>query len=95
MFLDWLEHHLLPCPTKYFFGIDCPGCGMQRAIIALLKGNFMESLQLYPPLIPLIILLIVLIVNLCVNSKNWLKILKIIFIFDVLLILLNYILKFI
>lgn len=95
MFLEWLEHHLLPCPIKHFFGIECPGCGMQRAIIALLKGNFMESLQLYPPLIPVILLFIVLIINLCINSKVWLKILKIIFIFDVLLILLNYILKFI
>ncbi len=95
MFPEWLEHHLLPCPIKHFFGIECPGCGMQRAIIALLKGNFMESLQLYPPLIPIILLFIVLIINLCINSKVWLKILKIIFIFDVLLILLNYILKFI
>ena len=41
-------HQLLPCFFKKFTGIDCPGCGFQRSILALLKGNFVESLNLYP-----------------------------------------------
>lgn len=28
------------CPSKYFFGYDCPGCGSQRALHALLHGDF-------------------------------------------------------
>lgn len=93
--IEWLEHHLLTCPIKYFFGIECPGCGMQRAFIELLKGNFLESIRVYPPLIPLFIMIIVLIVNLCIESEKWLKILKFIFIFNVIILTLNYILKFI
>ena len=27
----------LPCPFQYIFGIDCPGCGMTRAYISLLR----------------------------------------------------------
>lgn len=95
MFLDWLEHHLLPCPTKYFFGVECPGCGMQRAIIELLRGNLVESIKLYPPLIPMLLMLVVLIINLKVNSVVWQKVLKIFFIANVAIILINYIFKFI
>ena len=95
MFLDWLEHHLLPCPTKFFFGVECPGCGMQRAIIELLRGNLVESIKLYPPLIPIMLMVIVLIINLKVNSAVWQKVLKYFFIANVAIILINYIFKFI
>ena len=95
MFLDWLEHHLIPCPTKYFFGIECPGCGMQRSIIELLKGDILESIKLYPPLIPLLILFAILVVNLKVNSVAWQKTLKYSFIANVVIILVNYVFKFI
>lgn len=56
--IDWLKDHLLTCPSKHFFYTDCPGCGFQRSIIELLKGNLMESLSLYPATIPLLSLLI-------------------------------------
>ncbi|WP_345212555.1 DUF2752 domain-containing protein [Mucilaginibacter gynuensis] len=52
---DWLKGHLLPCPFKYLTGIDCPGCGFQRSVLALLQGNLHDSLALYPPAIPLLI----------------------------------------
>ena len=95
MFLDWLEHHLITCPTKHFFGIECPGCGMQRSIIELLRGNLWESIKLYPPLIPMIILLVLLVINLKVNSIALQKVLKYFFIAEVIIIFINYILKFI
>lgn len=38
--------------------MQCPGCGMQRSFIALLKGDFKTSLDLYPALMPLLILLL-------------------------------------
>lgn len=54
---DWLEKHLLRCPSKYYLQIDCPGCGMQRSLIALVKGDIVASLQLYPALLPIIFLI--------------------------------------
>ena len=33
------------CPFKILFHVDCPGCGLTRATIALFKGNIYESLQ--------------------------------------------------
>ncbi|HEY4326301.1 MAG TPA: DUF2752 domain-containing protein [Mucilaginibacter sp.] len=54
-FICWLQNHLLPCPFKYFTGIDCPGCGFQRSVLALVQGSLHQSFVLYPPAIPLII----------------------------------------
>jgi hypothetical protein len=53
-----MEIPLLPCPIKHFFHIDCPGCGLQRSIIAFLEGNLAESISVYPATIPIFALLI-------------------------------------
>ena len=55
LFINWLQEHLLPCPFKYLTGIDCPGCGFQRSVIALIQGDLHKSFLFYPPAIPLII----------------------------------------
>jgi hypothetical protein len=54
-FFKWLQGHLVPCPFKYLTGIDCPGCGFQRSVLALVQGDLHESFQLYPPAIPLLL----------------------------------------
>lgn len=33
------------CPFKVFLHIDCPGCGLTRATISLLKGDIAKSLE--------------------------------------------------
>jgi hypothetical protein len=54
--ISWLQHHLLPCPFKFVTGIDCPGCGFQRSLIYLIKGELKASIQMYPATIPLLLL---------------------------------------
>jgi len=56
MLIHWLQNHLIPCPFKWLTTIDCPGCGFQRSLFALISGNFNLSWQIYPPLIPLLLL---------------------------------------
>ena len=46
-------------------GLPCPGCGWTRAFFALLEGNIMESLRLYPLLIPCIVFI-------CLYAVLWL-----------------------
>lgn len=62
--INWLEKHLLPCFFKSHFGMDCPGCGMQRSLIALLKGDVMGSLEYHAALIPFIITILLLVIQL-------------------------------
>ena len=93
--IDWLERNMTSCFWKKYFGIECPGCGMQRAIIALLKGDFLESLRIYPALIPTILMVILLILHLIFKFRKGAFYLKISFIFTVSIIVLNYLYKII
>ena len=52
---DWLEHHMLSCWWKQMFGFECPGCGLQRALILLLHGDISASIRQHPGLIPFIV----------------------------------------
>ena len=92
-FVDWLEKQQLSCFHKSIFGIDCSGCGMQRAVIALLNGDFVASIKLYPALIPTIIMLIFLAVHIFYRLKNGAKILLWLFIFNIVVMLISYIYK--
>jgi hypothetical protein len=68
--IDWLEHHLFSCFFKSHFGIECPGCGMQRSFIALLRGNIEESINYHIALIPLIITILLLFIQLKIKHKQ-------------------------
>lgn len=56
--IAWMERNMLTCPSKKYLHIECPGCGLQRSMIALLKGDWIASLELYPATIPLLALFI-------------------------------------
>lgn len=39
-------HPFMPkCPFKLLTGLDCPGCGGQRAVYALLHGHLIEAVK--------------------------------------------------
>ena len=93
--IDWLEQHMLPCPIEQLSGSPCPGCGMQRAIIELLRGNLSESFIYYPALIPLILMLLFLFLHLILDIRQGAKILKYFFITNAIFISLSYLIKLI
>ncbi|WP_131539277.1 DUF2752 domain-containing protein [Pedobacter nototheniae] len=92
-FLDWLSHHLLTCPLKAHFGVDCPGCGLQRSVISLFKGNIVESFKLYPATIPLIFIVIFTLLHLKFDFKFGAQLIKIVFAGVAVIIIINYIYK--
>ena len=38
----------LPCPFRILTGLNCPGCGVTRALHQLLHGNFEAAFMLNP-----------------------------------------------
>ena len=49
-----LEKYMIPCMNKQLFGFDCPGCGMQRALALILKGEFVDAFFMFPAIYTLI-----------------------------------------
>lgn len=49
------------CPFKWATGLDCPGCGSQRALRALLGGHPLEAWS-YNLLLPMLLAYILLII---------------------------------
>ena len=62
--VNWFEANMLACPSKKYLHIECPGCGIQRSFIALLKGDFADSISLYPATLPILCLFILLALHL-------------------------------
>lgn len=90
----WMEQHMLACPSKKLMYIDCPGCGLQRGSLELLKGNFSASWQVYPPATIIITTIIFLLLHLVFKFRHGAAILKYLYIVAAITIIFNYISKF-
>ena len=45
-YINPTQYWFMPkCPFKLITGLNCPGCGIQRAIHALLHGRFTEAIK--------------------------------------------------
>lgn len=89
------EDYMLPCLWKKHFNIECMGCGMQRSFMLVLKGEFVNAFYMYPAIYTLIILFIFLVLHLKFQFKHGAKILLALFILNLSIIVINYIIKFI
>lgn len=93
--IHWLEQHQLPCLFKQVTHLDCPGCGMQRSFILLLRGDITGSLIMYPALVPIILLFGFLLLHLLKRFKHGTAILKYSYFFCAGIIMVSYIYKII
>jgi len=91
--LHWLENNMLGCPARELTGFDCPGCGFQRAFIALVRGELWQSLKLYPPLIPFLSTWLLLFAHLLFRFRHGARWIKYLFIATASLILINFVVK--
>lgn len=90
-----LENYMLPCYTKKILGFDCPGCGLQRSVLFLMKGDFKAAFEIYPAIYPMLLLFGFLILSRFTSIKNSNTITIALMVTTVGFILTNYILKFI
>ena len=51
-----LGEGLVICPFRLATGHNCPGCGMGRAVVAAMRGNWLASFQHHPLAIPLLVI---------------------------------------
>lgn len=89
-----IDEYMLPCFSKKIFGIDCPGCGIQRSVSLIFQGEFVAAFKMYPAIYSLLLLLGFLLIDNFYKIKFSNKIIITLTSTTVFLILTNYILKF-
>lgn len=87
------EDYMLPCLNKKLFGVDCPGCGIQRSLLHVTKGEFVEAFTIYPAIYTLIIFGGFVAYNYFSKNKINSKIIYSLGILNIILILTNYFYK--
>ena len=93
MLLLKIEDYMLPCLNKKLFGFDCMGCGIQRSVALLLKGEFVDAFFMYPAIYSIIALFGFLLINTFKNFKYANKIIIILAIANVLIIVGSFLIK--
>lgn len=83
----------IPCFYKKYLGFECPWCGFQRALKLLLEGNIIDSVAMFPALIPLIIMFVFLALHLFFKFRHGNIILLSLFVLNIVIIVVNYIIK--
>ncbi|MEM7187312.1 MAG: DUF2752 domain-containing protein [Bacteroidota bacterium] len=88
-----MEDYMLPCLNKQLFGVDCLGCGIQRATALLFRGEFAAAFEMYPAIYTLILLVLFLVFNMFIKFK-FDRIVKIsLIIINVLIVVIGYMVK--
>ncbi len=64
-----MEEFMLPCLNKSLFGVDCFGCGGQRALLLVFKAEFTQAFLMFPAIYPILFLLAFLILNLFLKFR--------------------------
>lgn len=93
LMINWVEAHLLACPFKGYTGLDCPGCGFQRSVLALVQGDVRTSFHLFPASVPILLLLAFVPVHLKFEFREGAGMIKFLYLSITVIIVLNYIYK--
>lgn len=64
-----IEDYMLSCTIKSTFGIECFGCGMQRALLLIFKGDFAAAFQMHPPVYSFLLFVVSLLIFIFKKSK--------------------------
>ena len=87
------KDYMLPCMNKKLFGIDCPGCGLQRAVVMVSKGEFKEAFYMFPAIYTTLLFSLAILAHFILKKKITSKVLLILGILNVVILIIAYVLK--
>jgi Protein of unknown function (DUF2752) len=89
-----VEDYMIPCMNKSLFGLDCLGCGTQRALMLVLNGEFIKAFQMFPAIYTTILFFSFLGLNFIDKSRNYHKMIIILAITNAIIMIVSYFYKF-
>jgi len=60
---------MLPCLNKKLFGLECFGCGFQRATALLFRGEFVAAFKMYPAVYTLLLFGVFILLTMFIKIK--------------------------
>ena len=84
---------MIPCFSKRLFGVECLGCGTQRALLLVLKGNFSGAFHQFPAIYTTILLFGVLGLHFIDKGRNYHKMIVSLAITNAIIMIVSYIYK--
>ncbi len=67
------ERYMIPCMSKKFLGIECMGCGTQRALVLVFEGEFVAAFKMFPPIYTTILFFVFVGLHFLDKSRNYHK----------------------
>lgn len=80
--------------NKKIFGFDCPGCGMQRSFMMVLKGDFGEAFAMFPAIYTTLAFFVFITLHFLDKKRNYHKIIVTLGILNAAIMIIAYIYKF-
>ncbi|RLJ33523.1 uncharacterized protein DUF2752 [Chryseobacterium sp. 7] len=88
-----INDFMLTCPSKKFLGVECLGCGAQRAIVLVFEGKFAEAFQMYPAVYTLLLFFFTLGLSFIDKKRKYGNILMIMIIVNLIIMVIGYMYK--
>ncbi|MBU7569964.1 MAG: DUF2752 domain-containing protein [Flavobacterium sp.] len=88
-----MEEYMIPCMNKKIFGVDCLGCGTQRALGLIFKGEFVDAFHMFPAIYTTILFFMVLGLNFIDKARNYHKAIISLAIINAVIMVISYIYK--
>lgn len=68
-----MEEYMLPCTNKSIFGVECLGCGTQRAFALILQGDFIAAFKMFPAIYTTLLLFLFVGLHFIDRTRNYTK----------------------
>jgi len=88
-----IEKYMIPCLNKKLFGVECLGCGTQRALLMILKGQFSDAFYQFPAIYTTILFFGILGLHFLDKSRNYHKIIVSLAVVNAIIMIVSYIYK--
>ncbi|WP_297986745.1 DUF2752 domain-containing protein [uncultured Chryseobacterium sp.] len=88
-----LEDYMLPCLNKKLFGVECFGCGSQRAFFLILDGKFGEAFHMFPAIYTLLLFIGFVVINFIDKKRNYSTLLISLAIINTVIMVVSYFIK--